>query len=107
VIAIVCDRQGWASAVVDGKQVRQATVPRLLEELARRHVPDQVRFPWRDGLPGSFVQYPSSSAALRALAAQADRVAADLVISRAMASNKHAGMREAKRNPPPLARNEF
>jgi hypothetical protein len=93
--------------MVDGKRVRAATVELLLAELARRHVADQVRIPC-GGEFGSFVQYPSAEAALRGLSAASEREEADdLAISRAMASNVQIGMREAKRNPPPLARNQF
>jgi hypothetical protein len=103
VIEISCDRQGWSSCEVDGKSVREATVPLLLEELARRGVAGAVRIPFG----GGFMQYPSCEAALRGLTAPADREAADHAISRAMASNKQMGAREAKKNPPPLARNGF
>jgi hypothetical protein len=72
-IQIAVDRQGWSSVEVDGKTLREATVPRLLEELARRHVAGAVRFPCGRGVPGSYAQYGSASDALRGLAAQADR----------------------------------
>jgi hypothetical protein len=120
-IKISCDRQGWAECEVAGERfssaspealraeglqrVRQATVELLLAELVRRRAVGPVRILARHDI--GYVQFPDCGSALRGLTAAGDREEADRAVARAMATNQHIGIREGKKNPPWVARNQF